>query len=222
MGSEFDAYARNYDEVLKRAVEGFGDADRFAAYKVDEVCYRVRGAAVRRVLDYGCGVGRSLPLLADAFPRAEVWGYDPSAECAEAARRRVPKASIVTDEAEVPRRGFDVVLAANVFHHIPVAARAGALAQCRDALSDAGSLFVFEHNPYNPLTRRVFERCPFDADARMIPRREMIDAGRAGGMQVVRAPFTLFLPFRGRLVAGFHHVVGWLPLGAQYYVQFAR
>ena len=55
-----------------------------------------------------------------------------------------------------------------MFHHISPDQRQLALSQCRDALATEGQVFLFEHNPYNPATRWIFERCPFDADAEML------------------------------------------------------
>lgn len=222
MAAEFDPYARNYDAVLATALGGDSEVDRFAAYKIDEMSYRVGGSVVRRVLDFGCGVGRSLPFLVDAFPEAEVWGFDPSAECASAAKTRAPSARVVADWASVEAGSFDCVLAANVFHHVPQEARLAELERCRTLLAPGGSLFVFEHNPFNPVTRRVFDRCPFDRDAVMIVPSEMLRLGQRAGLTVNRCAYTLFLPFRGKAVAAFHRMLAWLPLGAQYYVQFIR
>jgi SAM-dependent methyltransferase len=222
MGAEFDPYADDYDKVLGAALGTAGETDRFAGYKIDEMAYRLDASSVRRVLDFGCGVGRSLPFLAGAFPRAEVWGFDPSERSARAAGERVPGAHVVADWSAVEPASFDCILAANVFHHVPPVARPDQLARCRSLLVPGGSLFVFEHNPYNPLTRRVFDRCPFDRDAQMIASRDMVRLGCAAGLRVGYRAYTLFLPFRGRIVASVHRALGWLPLGAQYYVQFLR
>jgi SAM-dependent methyltransferase len=219
MPAEFDRFAGSYDEVLARAIGTGGEVDRFAGYKADEVAQRLRGRRVGGVLDFGCGVGRGIPFLAGAFPDAELWAYDPSPESVEVARGRAPRVRATADWGEVPRGRFDCIVAANVFHHIPPAERVPALRRCGEALAAGGSLFVFEHNPRNPLTRRVFERCPFDVDARMIEREAMIADCRAAGLRVLRAPYTLFLPWRGPAVAMLHRALGWLPLGAQYYVQ---
>lgn len=222
MTSEFDPYARSYDEVLGAALGTGGEVERFAGYKVDELAHHLRGSRVRRVLDFGCGVGRSLPFLAAAFPQAEVWGFDPSAESAASARQRAPGARVVSGWRDVEEASFDCVLAANVLHHVPPDAREAELARCRTLLAPGGSLFVFEHNPFNPLTRRVFERCPFDRDAEMIRPEVLVDLGGRAGLVLRRRGYTLFLPFRGRAVAALHRALGWLPLGAQYYVQFVR
>jgi SAM-dependent methyltransferase len=222
MGSEFDPYAQSYDRVLSEALGASVDADRFAAYKVEEMAYQLARTHIGRVLDFGCGVGRGLPFLAQAFPGAELWGYEPSAECVRAARQRAPEARTTHVWDEIPTGTFDCVIAANVFHHIPDDQRVDALRRCGAALAPGGSAFVFEHNPLNPLTRRVFERCPFDRDASMIALPRMVALGRRAGLGIRREAFTLFLPFSGKLVGAVHRSLAWLPLGAQYYVQFVR
>jgi 2-polyprenyl-3-methyl-5-hydroxy-6-metoxy-1,4-benzoquinol methylase len=222
MPAEFDPYAEKYDKVLAHSLGTAGDVDRFAAYKVDEVACRVDARNVARVLDFGCGVGRSLPHLVSAFAGSEVWGYEPSEQCALAALQRAPTSHVMTEWSAIPAGAFDCVLAANVFHHIPATEQVAALRRCGGALSAAGSLFVFEHNPINPLTRIVFERCPFDRDAAMIARRRMIALGAEAGLRVRRTAFTLFVPFGGRVAGALQHALAWLPLGAQYYVQFVR
>jgi len=219
---DFDRYAETYDRVLADSLGAGGDIDRFAAYKIDEIAFRLRSSRIQRVLDFGCGVGRSLPFIAAAFPEAALWAFDPSLDSIQSAYKRESRARVTADWNEIPARGFDCVMAANVFHHIPFDAREAEMRRCAAALSCVGSLFVFEHNPLNPLTRRVFERCPFDRDATLIHRREIIRLGTLAGLRVQRAAFTLFLPFTGQLLTSLQRGLGWFPLGAQYYVQFVR
>jgi SAM-dependent methyltransferase len=222
MPNDFDPYGSNYDRILADSLGMGRNVDRFAAYKVEAIEYRMRGLPVRRVLDFGCGVGRSLPFLAATFPQAELWGFDPSSDCVLTARRRAPGAVVTDDWKEIPLGHFDCIMAANVFHHIGADARISALRRCASTLANKGSLFIFEHNPLNPLTWRVFERCPFDRGAKMIRREEMERVGALAGLRVQHAAYTLFLPFSGRITAALHRKLAWLPLGAQYYVQFVR
>lgn len=223
MSAEFDRYAKSYDGALAKSIgRGFGDIDRFAAYKVDTVAHYLDGTNVERLLDFGCGIGRSLRFLAQAFPRAQIFGFDPSADCIAEACRECPAARLTVHWEEIPRNAFDCVFAANVFHHIPAAERATELRKCADAVRAGGNIFVFEHNPYNPATRWVFDRCPFDRGASMIRRSEMMTLGRAIGLDVCRTAYTLFVPFRGRAWSALQRSIGWLPLGAQHYVQFTR
>ena len=44
-----------------------------------------------------------------------------------------------------------------------------------------GRVFVFEHNPYNPVTKRIFERAPIDRGCHMIkPRAAAFAVSRRG------------------------------------------
>jgi SAM-dependent methyltransferase len=223
MSSEFDPYAHNYSGVLAQALGTRAeDTDRFAAYKIAEVAHVLNGAKVERVLDFGCGVGRSLRFLRHAFPNAALFGFDPSEECVIEASASNPDATLTALWPAIKDIPFDCVFVANVFHHIPLAQRASELARCGEVLGPGGSLFVFEHNPYNPATRWVFDRCPFDSDAAMIKRTDMIELGQGVGLQVRRKAYTLFLPFQGDGWLTLQRPLSWLPLGAQYYVQFTR
>jgi len=220
---EFDRYARRYEEDLRSSMPaGFAEDRYFAEYKVLYVARRLADDAPRTFLDFGCGIGRSLSLVHEHLPAATLWGYDLSSESVALARERTPGARLTSDIDALPRGHFDVVFAANVFHHIPLAERAGAMATCRDLLREGGRLFVFEHNPLNPLTRRVFERCPFDADAIMLPRAETVALARAAGLAVLRSPYTLFFPRPLSLLRPLEGLLAWIPLGAQYCVELSK
>ncbi len=177
-------------------------------------------AKVRRLLDFGCGAGRSLQYLVAAFPTAAVHGFDPSKESLRHAARRAPGAVLADSWHNVAAERFDVVFAANVFHHIPRAELAQWLRQCGQVLAPGGRLFVFEHNPSNPVTRWVFERCPFDVDAKMIPPRELTDTARSAGLSLARSRYTLFFPKPLKFLRPLERGLGWLPLGAQYCAEF--
>lgn len=219
----FDRYAAHYDAVLAASLLPTGaDIDSFAAYKVEEVAHVLRERSVRRILDFGCGPGRSLHHFQYLFPAAALYGYDPSSECAAAAKARFPNAVVSSNWDALPTDGFDCIIAANVFHHVPRDERPAMMARCALALGPQGSLFVFEHNPLNPLTRWVFKRCPFDCDAEMLGRSETSRLGRGAGLEVVAARYTLFVPWTGKAWTALQRSLGWCPAGAQYYVQFTR
>src|SRR5262249_50895625 len=111
---------------------------------------------------------------------------------------------------------------ANVFHHIPCADRIAVMARCKSLMRTGGRLFLFEHNPLNPVTRRIFERCPFDQGATMLRRREALVLAEAVGLSVIRSEYTLFFPRQLRLLRPFERLLGWFPLGAQYCVEMTR
>jgi trans-aconitate methyltransferase len=175
-----------------------------------------------RILDFGCGAGRSLQYIAQYFPNAEVWGYDVSSASLEVAAERLPSANFFSDWAEIRDTKFDLIVAANVFHHIPIEYRQQALTQCRHALNEEGQMFMFEHNPYNPATRWVFERCPFDVDAEMLSLTTALALTKHAGFSEEHHGYTLFFP---RPLAALRPLEPWLkflPLGAQYYIQMAK
>jgi SAM-dependent methyltransferase len=219
--NEFDQFADSYDQTLKAALPPGLDEDQyFARYKIDFLTEATRHRNIKSILDFGCGAGRSLEYLARGFPHASVSGYDPSPESIRLASQRVAAAKLTTEWQEVRRHGFDLVFAANVFHHIPREEISTWLARCREILAPQGSLFIFEHNPRNPVTRHVFEHCPFDADAEMIPRRELINMGRRADLEVGSTSYTLFFPKPLKIFRPLEGWLGWLPIGAQYCVEF--
>jgi hypothetical protein len=61
-----------------------------------------------------------------------------------------------------------------VLHHVPPADREALLARVATKLAPGGKLVVFEHNPWNPLTRKVVAECAFDADAVLLPPTEIL------------------------------------------------
>lgn len=219
---EFDRYAQDYDRVLGDSLpSGMNEDGYFAEYKVRLMGHRLSADKVKRVLDFGCGAGRGLPYLDKYFPKAELWGYDVSPASLAIAAGQAPRARLVS---ELPGDGttFDAIVAANVFHHIPKGERLDALVSCRQLLAPGGSLFLFEHNPYNPVTRLVFERCPFDADAEMLTLRNALELAKLAGYSRESHGFTLFFPKPLAMLRPLENWLRWLPLGAQYFVQMAR
>lgn len=220
---EFDQYAKQYDRVLAETIpEGLNEDGYFAEYKIALMAQLLGDKKPARILDFGCGAGRSLPYLNRFFPDAELWGYDVSPASLDIAKERVPRANLFSDWSKAPEAGFDAIIAANVFHHIPLYQRQLALTQCRHALAEGGQMFLFEHNPYNPATRWIFERCPFDVDAEMLSLKTALSLCGEAGFSSEQHGYTLFFP---RPLAFFRPIEPWLkrlPLGAQYYVQMTK
>lgn len=220
---EFDQYAEQYDRVLGEAIpEGLNEDSYFAEYKIALMAARSSKNKYGRILDFGCGAGRSLPFLDQYFPDAELWGYDVSPASLKVAAQRVPRAKLFSDWHFIIETRFDAIIATNVFHHIPPTQRQDALTRCRQALADNGQMFLFEHNPLNPATRWIFKRCPFDADAEMLSLKTALALTEKAGFHSEKHGYTLFFP---RPLAFMRQLEPWLeriPLGAQYYVQMAK
>ncbi len=220
---EFDQYARQYDRLMADTIpDGLNEDGYFAEYKIALMVQLLGNRQPSRILDFGCGAGRSLPYLDRLFPNAEIWGYDVSPASLDIAKERVPRAILFSDWSTSSAVGFDTIIAANVFHHIPLEQRLTALAQCHHALNEQGQMFLFEHNPFNPATRWIFERCPFDADAEMLSLKTALNLYMQAGFSSEQHGYTLFFP---RQLAFLRPMESWLkhlPLGAQYYVQMNK
>ncbi len=221
--AEFDDHAFGYERELEDTLpRAFAEGDYFSRYKVEMVAARMAAAQPRTILDFGCGVGLALQQLAQCFPAAELWGYDVSRRSLEHARGRVPTARFTSSIHDLSCARFDLIFVANVFHHIPKELRLSAMVTCRNLLKDNGRIFLFEHNPLNPLTRWVFERCPFDVDAEMLRRRATIELATKAGLRVAGKRYTLFFPRPLAMFRKLEPAISWLPLGAQYCVELAK
>lgn len=219
---EFDQYAEQYDQMLGEAIpEALNEDGYFAEYKV-ALMAKLLAAHPARILDFGCGAGRGLPYLDKHFPEAELWGFDVSPASLELATERMPRAKLFSDWDEIKGARFDAIVAANVFHHIPPPQRLPALVHCRESLAPQGQMFLFEHNPFNPVTRHIFEHCPFDVDAEMLSLRNTLDLAAAANLNITGHGYTLFFPRPLAFLRRLEPLLKRIPLGAQYYVQMEK
>ncbi len=214
---DFDQYAGQYEAILAAQTNFFDrDSSYFARYKIEQVKQLV--GHVDAVLDFGCGTGRSMPHLRDIFPAADIVGCDPSAESLAIARSQNPTCRFVSTDELDPDAKFDLVIASCVFHHIAPEDRQMAIRYCHSRLKPDGHFIIFEHNPINPVTRRLVKNCPFDTDAVLLSMRETIDRMRKAHLHVDKSSYCLFSPKPLAALRSFEKYLGWLPMGGQYFV----
>jgi len=130
---------------------------------------RVRGRAIHRILDLGCGTGRFSQGLATRFG-AEVVGVDPSQKMLAIARGKPHEARVryVEGRAEaipLDAESVDMVFTSMTFHHFTD--RALAASECRRVLRPGGVLLVrtatreqidsYAYVPFIPVTRSLHE-----------------------------------------------------------------
>ena len=107
-----------------------------------------REAGSLRILDVGCGTGRTLLQVARALPGHRYVGVDLSPFYLEHARRLlrdVPQVTLLGENAEeLPFRDdwFDVVTTTYLFHELPAKARRRAMAEMRRVLRPGGLLVL--------------------------------------------------------------------------------
>jgi SAM-dependent methyltransferase len=223
--AEFDKFAEEYRASHAQNIRISGEEpDYFARYKIEEVARRWRGLgkpAPAAVLDFGTGIGNSLPYLREAFPETRLTGVDVSEKSLAVANQRFPGvAELVRYDGTRPPfepRSFDLVFSACVFHHIPEAEHVRLLAGLKALLKPGGAAIIFEHNPVNPVTRYIVATCPFDENAVLIPAGDFVRRQREAGFAKVQAAYTGFFPGALKALRPLERFMTGLPIGAQYY-----
>jgi len=227
--SEFDQFADEYEASLSAAVQLSGEApDYFAHQKVAEAARLLKTTQQTPsvILDFGAGVGSSLPHFETCFPDAEIICTEVSSRSISVANdrfggradfRQINQSKLPVDDASA-----DLLFAACVFHHIPQCEHKDWLEQLHAAARPGARLFVFEHNPYNPLTRKTVNACPFDENAELICPGKLGKALQESGWQDVKCRYTLFFPALLAKLRPLEPWLSWLPLGAQYYATGVR
>ena len=220
---EFDEYAEAYDRALAEGISVSGeDKTFFARGRVAwlERCLRPLSVRPRTVLDFGCGTGSGVPFLLELPGVESVLGVDVSAKSLAVARKNISpeRARFLTLAEHQPSGEFDLAFCNGVFHHIPLAQRAGAVAQVWRSLRPGGLFAFWENNPWNPGTRYVMSRIPFDRDAVTLSAPEARGLLRAGGFEIVRTNFLFVFPRALSWFRSLEPLAARLPLGAQYQV----
>lgn len=221
--SSFDPVAASYSEQVGKAVSfsGFG-FEYFVQKKVDHLKAAVDTHFAgktqgRSSLDIGAGEGQySLGLQSLGFSATLT---DVSPEFLEVARKKSGiQDCVVADASNLPfaPESRDVIVLAMVLHHIPVEKWPAVFAECRRVLMPGGLVAIYEHNPWNPLTRRVMASLPFDADANPRPLPVMKKHVAAAGFTFLIQEYLFFVPGALKVLCPVEKLLTWCPAGAQY------
>lgn len=216
----FDDYSHEYNDILENQLRKFsGNIDFFAEYKVS-IIKRMIGKSPNKILEYGCGIGRNLIFLQRYFPEARIFGCDISQESLEIAKKN-EFAKLYRLGFDEIKENFDLIFISCVFHHIEPIKRGDAVENIYCLLKQ-GNVFVFEHNPYNPLTRHLVATCPFDKDAILLSLKECSKLFTSKGFIKKANHYYLFVPPKLKKLFFMEKYLGWLPLGGQYFIQFTK
>jgi ubiquinone/menaquinone biosynthesis C-methylase UbiE len=222
--AEFDKVAAQYRSMHAANIKITGeDPEYFAEYKVIDIANELAQRVPRpRVLDFGAGIGNSVPFFRRHLPGSRVTCLDVSRKSLEIGSELHGEQAEFThyDGITIPYETatFDVALASCVFHHIDHAEHVAQLREIRRVLKPGGMLCLFEHNPLNPLTRHAVNTCPFDENAVLIGAPTMRRRVRDAGFGNARVKYRIFFPHFLRTLRPLEPKLTWLPLGAQYYV----
>lgn len=214
---DFDQYTADYNKLLQERTDFFTKDDSyFARYKVDLVKAKLTSSP-KRILEYGCGIGRNIPYLQESFPGATIFGTDISEASLDIAREDCPNVEFISENNILPDNFcFDLIFIAGVFHHIPPSERAGVSEKLYQRLLPGGDIFIYEHNPYNPITQRIVSTCPYDDDAVLLRPSELKKLLAKAGFEGGEIDYCLFIPPSLPKLIWLEKYISWLPLGGQY------
>lgn len=230
--AEFDRFSEDYETVHNRTLPPGASSHDFVVQKAGMASQWAQsyfpGRSGLSVLDFGCGTGRVLALVAESSWCGSLAGVDESAASLETLREAMkgnPKPlalgrSIMDLE---PGRRCDFIFMFNVLHHIPPAERERLIGQVGAALAEGGVLAVWEHNPFNLLTRLLVAISPLDKHAHLISRRKVDRLMRLSGLECRDSRYVNCLPpkmQKSSAVRWMEDALSGWPVGAQYWSLF--
>lgn len=222
---DFDRYSLDYEQLLKDPTRDRftgGESGFFQRRKRDLIrsyFRRVkRDTHAMGYLDVGCGKGELISLLRDDF--GSVAGCDPSEGMLRSVRG--VDARVQTEPLMIPfeAESFDFVTAVCVYHHVSPESRLALTAEVVRVLRPHGVFAVVEHNPLNPITRRIVSRTVIDAGVTLLKSSETRNLMRLAGFVLQPSRYFLFVPGPFYRLAGqaLEELLRAVPLGGQYAV----
>ena len=221
--AEFDKSARDYEALFSPWLKIAG-APRgyFAQSRVNWLACLLReeGIAPKRVMDFGCGTGMSLSLLANTFGAERVIGLDTSEESLAVARESAGSwpVELATPDQYVPQEDLDLVFCNGVFHHIPATEQGAAMNFVYSCLRPGGMFAMWENNPWNPIHAFAMKHSEIDENAVPLSPPESHRLVASERFRVIRTDYRFFFP---GYFSWLHPLEKWLvkvPLGAQYQI----
>ena len=224
--TEFDKFAEEYSSLHQQSIRFSGEAPSyFSEYKIRDTANILteeeRNGSID-IIDFGSGVGSSVPFIHKYFPQGNLTCLDVSSKSLDLAKKRFPnQANFCSFDGDVipfNDNSFDLVFSACVFHHIDHDEHDSLIKEIHRVLRSGGLLVIFEHNPFNPFTRHAVNICPFDENAVLLKASQLVKVFRKAGFSEISRKYRVFIPGFLRGLRWLENFIGWLPLGAQYYV----
>jgi SAM-dependent methyltransferase len=220
---EFDKFAHQYDALLGESLQITGeDKGYFARGRLEWLARRLAELRFEpdTVLDFGCGVGSTIPLFFEILGARHVIALEESAELLNlSAREHGHRSVFFSLQSDFEgREACDLVFCSAVFHHIPLPFRLEVARTIRTYLKPGGLLALWEHNAWSPAARYVMSRCEFDRDARPLSATLARKLLTEAGFEIVAVDFLFIYPRFLSMLRWSERLLTKLPLGAQFQV----
>lgn len=223
MPKTFDSFSKNYNEELNGTLRltGYdtGTLTKAKLIKLQEL-FPALAQNHFNLLDFGCGIGNLYESVKQFFPNSSYTGVDESGESIIKAQSRFSNNSIFhnLNSENWKNTQYDLIFSAGVFHHIPHDEHQSILEELSGLLKPNGKLAIWEHNPFNPVTKKIVNDCIFDQDAVLINPYRMKKKFTAIPLSSIRVTYTSFFPKPLSYLNALDPYLGWLPLGGQFVI----
>lgn len=219
---EFDDFASGYYTQHASDIKISGETpEYFHEFKIRDLknfCDK-QSNYPEKILDFGAGIGNSIPYFRKFFPNSHIYCADVSEKSLELLKARYPgKEDILLEKDGIPApdQSFDIVFVACVFHHIEPNTREYWLSEIQRVTRPNGKIFIFEHNPINPLTLYVVKHSPIDKNAHIIKSKEMKKLLIKTGWKNIDVQYKIFFPSFLKKIRPLERYLVKCALGAQY------
>jgi SAM-dependent methyltransferase len=223
--TDFDDYRDSYRGAVEKSISfARTEMDFFTRAKARALlelsAQRVGDPHRLSFLDVGCGPGETDRMLEGRV--GSLAGVDIAPQMVDVAKGQNPWAEYraIRRDGPLPYEpgAFDVTFAVCVLHHVPTPERSSFVEEMARVTKPRGMVVVFEHNPWNPLTRRAVARCEFDEDAVLLGRREGERLLRSASLTAIEGDYILFFTRDSAPFRWIERRLRKVPLGAQYVV----
>ncbi len=216
------ALPTSYEKMLDRNYSMVGESsETMIRRKADALCRAfddyLPGPELR-VLDLGCGVGLFEKMLKKRPRIQSLTGMDVCPVSIEEARKAGNGRFLLGEGREMPFRDaeFDALFTASTLHHVEVKDRLQVVREMARVIRPGGIAGVFEHNPYNPITRFFVHICPIDKGVTLVKPGRLRELLTEAGLEVLETRYVIFFPTFLKLLCEKEHALRLWPLGTQY------
>ena len=216
----FDNYTDNYKEYIAKSFGNFENNLSYYHIKKSEILKRELNFHPKKILDFGCGVGTMLNLLIKKFQGSNFYAYDESQKSMDLIKKNFPNVNCMYDLNTDEK--FDLIFLSNVIHHVKSSERDKLFKKIYNLLNPDGVIFIFEHNPYNPITLKLVANCEFDADAELVKKNDLIKICKKNDLKITKSGYIHFFPSKLGFLFKFEIFFKWFFLGAQYFCIFNK